>query len=91
MGLAALLGAFFVCGLLLAYFNVNPLKAYGLLFSGAFGTVNNFAETLIQATPLLLTGLGIAICFQCGVWNVGAEGQLYIGAIATVGVGVNFI
>ena len=91
MGLAALLGAFIVCGILLAYFGVNPLKAYGLLFAGAFGTVNNLSETLIQASPLLLTGLGIAICFQCGVWNVGAEGQLYIGAIATVGLGVNFL
>ncbi len=91
MGLAALLGAFIVCGILLAYFGVNPLKAYGLLFAGAFGTVNNLAETLIQASPLLLTGLGVAICFQCGVWNVGAEGQLYIGAIATVGLGVNFL
>ena len=91
IGLGAISVAFVMSGILLAFFGVNPLKAYALLFTGAFGTLNNFAETLVQTSPLLLTGLGVAICFQCGVWNVGVEGQLYIGAIATVGLGINFL
>ena len=91
IGLGAISVAFVTSGILLAFFGVNPLKAYALLFTGAFGTLNNFAETLVQTSPLLLTGLGVAICFQCGVWNVGVEGQLYIGAIATVGLGINFL
>jgi simple sugar transport system permease protein len=88
-GFVVLLAAFAAGGVLLAFFKVNPFRAYVLLFTGAFGTLNNFAETLVQTSPLLLTGLGVAICFQCGVWNVGAEGQLYIGAIAAVGLGMN--
>lgn len=69
---------------------VNPLLAYQALFDGAFGNLNSIAESLIVATPLALAGIGVTIAFRAGVFNVGAEGQLYIGAIASTYVGLKF-
>jgi general nucleoside transport system permease protein len=60
------------------------------LVSGAFGTPQRFLSfTLVRSAPLILTGLAVAIAFRTGVWNIGAEGQLYAGAIAGVWVGLN--
>lgn len=61
---------------------LDPLHAYAGLWDGAFGTVNSIGVTVNQATPLILTGLGVLFAFRCGVWNIGAEGQLYMGAAA---------
>ncbi len=61
--------------------------AYEGLFMGAFGTRTNFANTLINTTPYVFSGLAVAIGFQCGLFNIGAEGQLYIGALAATLVG----
>ena len=68
----------------------NPLRAYGALLYGAFGTRGGFANTLVRTTPLLFTGLGILIAFRCSVYNIGGEGQLYMGALGSVLVGLNF-
>ncbi len=59
----------------------NPFAVYAAMFKGAFGTGNNLAETLVKTTPLILTGLGVAVAFRMQLWNIGAEGQLYFGAI----------
>jgi len=56
-------------------------KAYLSLLNGAFGNVNSIGETLIQVTPLLFTALSYAVALRCGIVNLGAEGQLYIGAV----------
>jgi len=56
-------------------------KAYMSLLNGAFGNRNSIGETFIQVTPLLFTALSYAIALRCGLINLGAEGQLYIGAI----------
>ncbi|MDQ3692711.1 MAG: ABC transporter permease [Chloroflexota bacterium] len=66
----------------------NPLAVYRAMFAGAFGTGDAFAETLVKTTPLLLAGLGVAIAFQMQLWNIGAEGQIYLGAIAATGTGL---
>jgi ABC-type uncharacterized transport system permease subunit len=65
----------------------NPLEAYALMVRGAFGSLFSLSETLTRATPLILTGLAAAIAFRARLWNIGAEGQLYIGALAAVLVG----
>lgn len=59
----------------------NPLLAYYYMLYGAFGNVNLFIETLVRMTPILLVSLGLAVAFKCKVWNIGAEGQLYMGAM----------
>lgn len=61
----------------------NPLDAYIGIFSGALGNVYRFTEILIKMTPLLLAGLGAIIAFKSGVWNIGLEGQICMGAAAT--------
>lgn len=65
----------------------SPLTAYGLMVQGAFGSMFALSETLNRATPLILTGLAAAVAFRAKLWNIGAEGQLYIGALAAVLVG----
>lgn len=76
--LALLVGA----GVLLAL-GVNPFEAYAALFQGALGNVSGLTQTLTKATPLLLVGLGICIAFRGGVINIGGEGQIIVGALAT--------
>ena len=59
----------------------NPLEVYGAMLSGALGDRYGWAETIVKMTPLLLTGLGVAVAFRMQLWNIGAEGQFYWGAI----------
>ena len=62
-------------------------ETYGLLIEGGFGSVFALSETLTRAVPLILTGLAAAIAFRARLFNIGAEGQLYAGALAAVAVG----
>ena len=82
MGTALL--AFVVTAFLLLYGGYDPLEAYGLLLQGSVGGVREIGETLVRTTSLLLTGLAIGFAFRCRLWNIGAEGQLYFGAIGSV-------
>jgi simple sugar transport system permease protein len=84
----AVLGAFLVGAVILLLQGVNPLTAYGEMFVGAFGNKNGLSDTLVKAIPLMLVGLGIAIAFRGGVINIGAEGQLIVGAVLTTYLGV---
>jgi len=86
--LAAVAAAFLVGAVLIAAVGVNPLTAYGALFEAALGSRNGLAETLVRTVPLALCGLGIALAFRAGVFNVGAEGQLFLGGTAAGAVGV---
>ena len=77
--------------LLLALGGYSPVEAFAALAQGSFGSWNTFVSfTLVRSTPLLLTGLAVAIAFTAGVWNIGAEGQLYVGALAGVAVATVF-
>ncbi len=69
----------------------SPVAVAAALYKGAFGSRYNLAETMIQATPLLLTGLAVAVAFRCRLFNIGAEGQLLVGAMAAVGVGTRHL
>ena len=75
---------------LMALIGVNPLAAYRALLDGAFGNRNSMAETLVRTVPLALAGIGVAFAFQAGVFNIGAEGQLFIGATAATWIGLQF-
>jgi general nucleoside transport system permease protein len=66
----------------------NPLQSYRRLFDTAFVGQDSISETFISATPLLFTGLAAAVAFRMSLWNVGAEGQLYFGAIGASGIGL---
>ena len=81
MPVFATLAALAVGAVVLLFLGVNPLEAYGALIEGAFGSPNAMAETLVNATPLLLVGLGICIAFRGNVINIGGEGQMIIGAV----------
>jgi simple sugar transport system permease protein len=60
------------------------------LIGNSFGTLNNLGYTLFIATPLIFTGLAVAVAFRCGLLNIGAEGQLYVAAFATAWIGIKF-
>lgn len=65
----------------------NPLAAYGALATGALGGLPAIAGTLVEATPLIITGLAVGLSFQSGFFNIGAGGQLGMGALAAALVG----
>jgi general nucleoside transport system permease protein len=64
----------------------DPLEAYTALYEGSLGSEFGLSVTLVRMTPLVLTGLAVALAFRAGVFNIGAEGQLYAGAIAATAV-----
>lgn len=75
--LALLLGGIFI-----ALMGYNTLEMYALMFEGSFGSAYGFSETIVKAIPLMLAGLGVALAFKMLLWNIGAEGQIYMGAFA---------
>ena len=75
----------------LALAGADVIAAFGLLWQGVFGSVFTLTETLTRAAPLILTGLAAAVAFRARLWNIGAEGQLYLGAVAAVAVGSGLI
>jgi len=86
----ATLAALAVGAVMLILLGENPLAAYSALMEGALGSTNALADTLVKATPLLLVAVGICIAFRGGVLNIGGEGQLVVGALASTVVGLAF-
>jgi ABC-type uncharacterized transport system permease subunit len=84
----AVIAAFAVGGLIVLAVGDNPLFVYYLFLSSAFGSKDGIAYTLFYATPLIFTGLAVAVAFKCGLLNIGAEGQLVAGAFAAAWVGL---
>jgi len=78
---------FVVGAIVLLIAGYNPINAYGTLLFGIFGKPKYIAWTLIKATPLILTGLSVSFAFRTGLFNIGAEGQFMIGALAAALVG----
>lgn len=76
-----------IAALLVLWAGAPVLQTYGLLLAGGFGSVFAWSETLTRAIPLILTGLAATVAFKARLFNIGAEGQLYAGAIAAVAVG----
>jgi len=86
----AVLAAFVVGGIIILAIGDSPIHAFSLLLSNSFGSAKDFGWTLFYATPLIFTGLAVAVAFRCGLLNIGAEGQLYVAAFATAWVGIKF-
>ncbi|MEB3860325.1 MAG: ABC transporter permease [Desulfurococcales archaeon] len=73
-----------VAALLMAIYGYDPVAAYRALFIGAYGTPEDLMESIAFAVPIMLTGITFAIGLKAGLFNIGAEGQLYMGAIGAV-------
>src|SRR5687767_15996002 len=84
----AVLVAFVVGGIIVWVIGDNPFEVYGLLLGSAFTWPDGVGYTLFYATPLIFTGLAVALAMRCGMLNIGAEGQLYVAAFATAWVGI---
>jgi simple sugar transport system permease protein len=82
--------AIIVGGFVVLIAGSNPLSAYWQLLQGSLGSTYNISETLISSIPYILTGLAVAFAFRAGLFNIGAEGQLYMGAIVSAWVGFTF-
>jgi ABC-type uncharacterized transport system permease subunit len=79
--LFALLAAMLVSAILITLADASPTEAFINLLKGAFGNTRAILETLVKATPLILTGLATVIAFRGKIWSIGQEGQLFLGAI----------
>src|SRR6476620_10830646 len=88
--LAAVVAAFIVGGLIVVIIGDNPFVVFYQLIGNSFGSLNDIGYTLFLATPLIFTGLAVAVAFRCGLLNIGAEGQLYVAAFAAAWVGIKF-
>lgn len=78
--------ALLVGGVFISMLGVSPMKAYTEMIRGALGDTYGFSETLVKAIPLTLAGEAVALAFAMMIWNIGAEGQLVMGALATAAV-----
>ncbi|MFC4775536.1 ABC transporter permease [Paenibacillus sp. GCM10023252] len=79
-------GALLFTSLFILLNGMNPLVVYKQMLAGAFGSSYGIGETLVKAIPLLLCGLGVSFAYRIGIWNIGAEGQFTVGAIAATSV-----
>ena len=86
--LGSILAAFVIAGILIALMGINPISAFQEFIRGSLGSKNSIAETLVRATPLALAGLGVAMAFRSGMWNIGAEGQIFMGALGATLIGL---
>jgi simple sugar transport system permease protein len=79
-----------LCGLLIVWAGADLVTAYTALFLGALGSRFAILETFVKTAPLILTGLAVALAFRARFWNIGAEGQLYAGALVATWFGLTF-
>lgn len=84
--LGAIAIALVISGVILAVVGADPLRVYAHIVRSSFGSVGVISDTLVKATPLILTGLACALAFRMRLWNIGAEGQLLLGAWAASAV-----
>ena len=79
-----------ICGFLILWISGEAaFDAYRAMWNASLGSSNGFEATLVKTTPLILTGLAVALALRLNVWNIGAEGQLAMGAAGATLVGLN--
>jgi simple sugar transport system permease protein len=88
--LIAVVAAFIVGGIFVLIIGDDPILTYQLLLGSALSWPDGIGYTLFYATPLIFTGLAVAVAFRCGLLNIGAEGQLYVAAFAASWVAIKF-
>ncbi|MDD2217567.1 MAG: ABC transporter permease [Eubacteriales bacterium] len=86
--MAVLLSIVFA-GVILLAFGLNPLKIFGAIIDGSAGSEIRIKQTVLRAVPLLITSLGIIVAFKMKFWNIGAEGQITMGALGATWVALN--
>lgn len=86
--LASIAAAILVGMLIILAVGENPITAFAELLRGAFGSKVYLANTISRSVPLIFTGLSVALSLRCGMFNIGAEGQLYLGAMAAAILGL---
>lgn len=86
----AVIAAFVVGGIIVLLIGDDPISTYYYMVGNSFGSLKDLGYTLFIATPLIFTGLAVAVAFRCGLLNIGAEGQLYVAALAAAWVGIKF-
>ncbi|MFN6992326.1 MAG: ABC transporter permease [Fervidobacterium sp.] len=82
--------ALLISAIIILAIGKSPVEAYSKLLNGAFGNKQAIIDTLIKTTPLILTGLAVGFGFRAGVFNIGAEGQMAMGALAAAAFASNF-
>ena len=87
--LAALALAAALISIVLAALGASPIGVFAALGEGAFGSWYALVDTLVKSCPLIFTGLAVSIAFSGALWNIGADGQLTIGAIAAGAIGTH--
>jgi len=88
--LIAVTFALLVGGIVILLIGEDPIFVYKTLFSNAIGNRDGWGNVLFRATPLIFTGLTVAFAFRCGLFNIGGEGQMYIGTFLATWVGFTF-
>ena len=88
--LAGFLIALIIGSVILLIQDKSPIDTFSLMFKLSIGSVNSLSSSLNKATPLILAGLGIAIINTVKLWNIGAEGQIFMGAIGVNLIYINF-
>ena len=86
----SLAAGLFVISIIFLVVGVNPIFAIKEIFTGSFGSMYGFKETMTKAIPLILIGTGLTLAFRAKFWNIGAEGQLLMGAIFATWTGLTF-
>ncbi|SDO81910.1 ABC transporter permease [Halobacillus aidingensis] len=76
--------------IIMLIFGYNPIAGFAALWNGAFGDAYFFGETIRQVTPYILSGLAVAFALRSGLLNIGVEGQVFMGWIASVWIGISF-
>ena len=80
VSLGAIVVALIFGGVLIAQAGGDPIRSYAHIARASFGSLGVFSDTLVKATPLILVGLACSVAFRMKLWNIGAEGQFFIGA-----------
>jgi len=86
VSILGIVAALIVMAIFFAAYGVSPIRAYGAIVRGAFGSWHGFSETLRRMIPLLLCGVGLTVAFRALFWNIGADGQLLLGTVAATWV-----
>ncbi|WP_413284327.1 ABC transporter permease [Vibrio sp. MA40-2] len=84
----AILLTMIVSGLMFVSLDVNPAKAFNVFVISPLSDSYNLGELMVKSTPLMLCAVGLALCYRANIWNIGAEGQLLIGAVASSAIAV---
>lgn len=86
----AIVGAIFLSSIVILIIGENPLYVYIVLLKGAFGGIRQISGVFLQSTPIIVSGVAACIAFKSGIFNIGIEGQLYVGGFAAAYVGFSY-